>query len=71
MNTPDVELISPEKEYKDAEEFFSNFPPISIPFMDDFKIQAVPDNDKEGNPNVCFKGAVLNAVVTLSSLLAL
>jgi len=39
--------------------------------MDDFKIQSVPDEDAEGKPNVCFKGAVLNTVVTLSSLFAL
>ena len=63
METPDPELIYPFTHYANAEEFFSNFPPISIPFMEDFKIQAVPDENEKGEPNVCFKSATMNAVV--------
>ena len=71
MSTPDPVLIYPLTTYKNAEEFFSNFPPISIPFMEDFKIQAVPDENEKGEPNVCFKSAQLNAVVSISSLVVL
>lgn len=72
MSQEDPTLIYPAQAYKDAEEFFSNFPPIEIPFMEDYDIQMVPDYAADGTtPNKCFKGAVKNAVVTISSLLAL
>ena len=34
----DPVLIYPEKAYANAEEFFANFPQMSIPFMGDFAI---------------------------------
>ena len=66
-------LIHPYSEYSNAEEFFSNFPPMSIPFMGDFSIQVVDDNAEDGTPNVCFKGAMsllfINLTLALSTTL--
>ena len=39
------------------QEFYNNFAQDSIPFMSDFSIQAVPDLDENGNPNICYKNA--------------
>lgn len=38
LSSDDSVLIYPQNEYKDASEFFANFPPISIPFMEDYSI---------------------------------
>lgn len=50
-------LIFPNVAYADAEEFFKNFAQAGIPFMGDFEIQNVPDEDADGNPNMCYKNA--------------
>lgn len=69
VDTPDAYLIFPDKEYADAEAFFTDFPPASIPFFGDFTIQPVPDKDEEGNPNICYLSArALLASVSTASL---
>eukprot|EP00354_Favella_ehrenbergii_P000228 CAMPEP_0170470744 /NCGR_PEP_ID=MMETSP0123-20130129/13116_1 /TAXON_ID=182087 /ORGANISM="Favella ehrenbergii, Strain Fehren 1" /LENGTH=63 /DNA_ID=CAMNT_0010738003 /DNA_START=423 /DNA_END=611 /DNA_ORIENTATION=+ len=62
MSTDDPVLVYPSKEFENAEQFFANFGQVTIPFMEDFAIQAVPDEGADGKPNVCFKSAVLTAV---------
>ena len=57
LNEGSAELIFPANEYPDAQEFYNNFAQASIPFMSDFSIQAVPDLDENGNPNICYKNA--------------
>lgn len=57
MTSDNARLVFPKAEFKNAEEFFSGFGQMSIPFMSGFRIQAVPDNDINGNPNVCYKSA--------------
>ena len=54
----DAKLVFPKSAFKNAEEFYSNWAQASIPFFSGYRIQAVPDTDENGNPNVCYKGAI-------------
>ena len=65
MSTPDDKLIYPGKKFKNAYEFFSGFSQVSIPFMEDFEIQVVDDENEDGSKNECFKAAIMN-ISTLS-----
>ena len=65
-STDNSYLIHPFSEYDNAEEFFSNFPPMSIPFMGDFSIQVVDDEAEDGTANVCFKGAMSLLFINLT-----
>ena len=63
-------LIFPQTEYKNAEEFYADFPNASIPFISGtFQIQVVPDYADpatEKIPNMCYKNATALAISTLS-----
>ena len=73
VTSDDARLIFPKSEFKNAEEFYSNWAQASIPFMGDFRIQAVPDVDELGNANVCYKSALnlhISVATALSGLVA-
>ena len=58
LSQDDPALIYPSKEYANAEQFFSNFGQMSIPFLDGYSIQSVPDKAEDGETdNICFNEA--------------
>lgn len=55
--TKEPELIFPGGEYANATDLFHNWEQAKIPFFPGYTIQAVPDFDSVGNPNVCYSAA--------------
>ena len=55
--TKEPELIFPGGEFADAKELFGDWEQAKIPFFPGYTIQAVPDFDSVGNPNVCYSAA--------------
>ena len=70
LNSSDPVLVIPKGTFKTAEDFYSNWDQASIPFMDGFRIQNVPDVI-DGVASECYKSATsLLAQTTIAALLA-